>query len=80
MNRLQTNLRLENLVNVRLNAPVLIRAKVTKCTQTQLFIATHCCGHMSQQVKVGRIAPSLVPRPIRKIREKGLLSTVCACA
>ena len=47
-----TNLSSENnLPTFRLNAPVIIRAKVKKCEQTMLFIAMHYWGYTSLEVK-----------------------------
>ena len=47
-----TNLSSENnLPTFRLNAPVVIRAKVKRCEQTLLFIAMHYWGYTSLEVK-----------------------------
>ena len=43
-----------NLPKFRLNAPVIIRAKVKRCEQTLLFIAIHYWGYTSLKVKGGR--------------------------
>ena len=49
-----------NLPMFRLNAPVVIRVKVKRCEQMLLFIAIHCWGYTSSEVK-GRWGLSLPP-------------------